>query len=221
MTLKGRVKDEEAKNYETVVFWKQLKFKNDEDEEKSFPMIRYTRVYNFGQCIFDEATIKKLVPETEENPFTPKETCENIVKGYKDCPEINFGGGRAFYSPLMDRIQMPLKESFTGEEEYYSTLFHEMGHSTGSERRLKRFKSVDSGIFGSETYSKEELIAEMVASFLSAESGIENNTIENSASYIAGWLKAIKNADKTFVVQAASRASFASNYILGRVQRPE
>ena len=218
MKLKGRVKDTEAKNYETVVFWKQLKFKNAEDEEKSFPMIRYTRVYNLGQCEFDAETLAKLVPTVEEKQFTPKESCEAIVKGYKDSPDINHGGDRAYYSPLMDKIQMPLRESFSGEDEYYTTLFHEMGHSTGSEKRLKRFHANDTHIFGSETYSKEELVAEMTASFLSAEAGIENNTIENSAAYIKGWLKAIQNADRTFVVSAASKANYAANYILGRTQ---
>lgn len=220
MALKGRVKDAEAKNYETVVFWKQLKYKNDEDEEKSFPMIRYTRVYNLSQCEFDAETLKKIIPDTKENTFTPKETCEEIVKGYKDCPEINYGGDRAFYSPLMDRIQMPLKESFISEDTYYTTLFHEMIHSTGSEKRLRRFKNTDTNLFGSDIYGKEELVAEMGASFLSAETGIENNTIENSAAYIQNWIKAIKNADRTFLVSAASKASYASSYILGRTQKP-
>jgi len=218
MKLKGKVKEAEAKNYETVIFWKQLKFKNADDEEKSFPMVRYTRVYNLGQCELDAETLKKLVPETEAKEFNHIEACENIVKGYKDCPDINHGGDRAYYSPLMDKIQMPLHESFSKEDNYYTTLFHEMGHSTGSEKRLKRFKANDTGMFGSETYSKEELVAEMCASFLSAEAGIENNTIENSAAYIKGWLKAIKNADRTFVVSAASKANYAVNYILGRLQ---
>ena len=220
MKLKGRVKDGEAKNYEVVVFWKQLKYKkttkDGEEKEDSFPMLRYSRVYNLGQCEFDAETLKKLVPKVTVSDFNPIEACEKIVDGYEGCPPVEFGGDRAYYAPLFDRIQMPLKESFESPEFYYSTLFHEMAHSTGSEKRLKRFKATDTNIFGSETYSKEELVAEMTASFLCAEAEIDNSVIENSASYIAGWLKAIKNSDRTFVLSAASKAQYAADYILGR-----
>jgi len=219
MKLKGRVKDGEAKNYETVVFWKQLKSTKIVDgveEENTFPMLRYTRVYNLSQCEFDQKTLDKLVPKKDKKEFTQLENCETIVNGYKDCPEINYGGDRAYYSPLMDRIQMPQKEDFMTADNYYATLFHEMGHSTGSEKRLKRFKATDTSMFGSETYSKEELVAEMTSSFLCAEAGIENNIVENSASYIDGWLKSIKNADRTFVLSAASKAQYAAEYILNK-----
>jgi len=219
MSLKGRVKAEEAKNYEMVVFWKQLKYKKmvaGVEEEDTFPMLRYSRVYNLGQCEFDQKTLDKLVPKTEKNPFTPIEMCEKIASGYKDCPAIGFGGDRAYYAPLFDTIQMPNKDDFEAPENYYSVLFHEMAHSTGSQKRLKRFKATDSNIFGSETYSKEELVAEMTSSFLCAEAGIENSTIDNSAAYIHGWLKAIKNSDKNFVLSAASKAQYAAEYILGK-----
>jgi len=221
MKLKGRVKTDEAKNYEIVVFWKQLKYTkvvSGVEEEDSFPMLRYSRVYNLGQCEFDQAVLDKLVPKVEANEFTLLEKCEAIVNNYKTCPEIMFGGDRAYYVPLFDRIQMPLKESFFTSDNYYATLFHEMGHSTGSEKRLKRFKATDTNIFGSETYSKEELVAEMTSSFLCAEAGIENNIIENSAAYLSGWLNTIKNSDKKFILSAASKASFAASYILNKNQ---
>ena len=224
MKLKGRVKAEEAKNYEIVVFWKQLKYTknvNGLDEENSFPMLRYSRVYNLGQCEFSPETLTKLVPAETTKEFTTLQACENIVFKYKDCPEVNFGGNRAYYTPLLDKIQMPNKEDFQTPENYYATLFHEMAHSTGSQKRLKRFKSTDSNIFGSEIYSKEELIAEMTSSFLTAEAGIENTTIENSAAYIKGWLSAIKKGDKNFIISAASKASFAASYILGKNPKPE
>lgn len=222
MSLKGRVKDTEAKNYEIVVFWKQLKYTktagDGTEHEDTFPMLRYSRVYNLSQCEFDQATLDKLVPKVETKEFSPIELCENIASGYKDCPEIGFGGDRAYYAPLFDTIQMPVKEDFDSEAYYYSVLFHEMAHSTGSQKRLKRFKATDTSIFGSETYSKEELIAEMTASFLCAEAGIENEVIENSAAYLGGWLKAIKGADNRFILSAASKAQYAAEYILGKRQ---
>ena len=186
------------------------------EEEDTFPMLRYSRVYNLGQCEFSPEQLAKLVPAETKNPFTALQACENIVMSYKDCPEVKFGGNRAYYIPLFDKIQMPNKEDFETPENYYSTLFHEMAHSTGSQKRLKRFRATDSNIFGSETYSKEELVAEMTASFLCAEAEIENKTLDNSAAYIKGWLQAIKNSDKNFVLSAASKAQYAAEYILGK-----
>jgi len=223
MALGGTVKKDEAKNFQVVVFWKQLKYdkkmSDNEIEERTFPMLRYYRVYNLSQVELPKDKLEKLVPKVEVREVNEIEECENIVKNYKDCPEVNFGGDRAYYACLFDKIQMPLREDFDSDEEYYSTLFHEMAHSTGAEKRLNRFKATDSHIFGSETYSKEELIAEMTASFLCAEAGIETKTIENSAAYLASWLKAIKNGDKNFVISAASRAQRAADYILNRIHK--
>lgn len=222
MKLKGRVKQDEAKNYQIVVFWKQLKYQqhsttDDEIEEKTFPMLRYYRVYNLSQVELPDNVMARLVPKVEAKQVNKIEACENIVKNYKDCPEIKFGGDRAYYNNLFDKVQMPLHEHFETDEEYYSTLFHELGHSTGAQKRLNRFKAADSHLFGTETYSKEELVAEMTASFLCAEAEIVNQTIDNSASYIKGWLKAIKDGDKNFVISAASRAQRAADYILNRL----
>jgi len=223
LNAKGRIKDTETKNYETIIFWKQLKYtkKNEDgdDIEKRFPLVLYTRVYNLGQCEFNQEILDKLVPKENKTDFVPLEKCEQVVAGYETCPEIRYGGNKAFFSPLMDKIQMPIKESFECPEAFYATLFHEMAHSTGTEKRLNRFKATDTAMFGSETYSKEELVAEMTSSFLCAETAIENKTIENSVSYIKGWLQAIKNSDRYFVVSAASKASYAANYILGKTNK--
>jgi antirestriction protein ArdC len=220
MHLKGRVKQEEAKNFQVVVFWKQLKVQDrnskDEDKEKTIPLLRYYKVYNLSQVELPDAVMKRLVPVVEPVQINKIAECENIVKNYKDCPEVKFGGDRAYYANLFDRIQMPLFEDFETVEEYYSTLFHEMGHSTGAPKRLNRFNATDSHLFGSETYSKEELVAEMCASFLCAEANIETSTLENSAAYIQGWMKAIKSGDKNLVISAASRAQKAADYIMQR-----
>lgn len=222
MALGGTVKREEAKNYQVVVFWKQLKYKktvHGVEEEDTFPMLRYFRVYNLSQVELPADVMKKLVPEKEVKQVNKLAECEAIVANYKDCPEIKYGGDRAYYACLFDRIQMPLHEDFDSDEEFYSVMFHEMAHSTGAEKRLNRFKATDSHIFGSDKYSKEELIAEMTASFLCAEAGIENSIIENSAAYIKSWLKAIKEGDKNFVISAASRAQRAADYILQRIYK--
>ncbi len=124
------------------------------------------------------------------------------------------GGDRAFYQPSTDSVHMPAVHSFEGAEEYHSTLFHELSHSTGHESRLNRH-GMETGIaaFGSAVYSKEELAAEFGAAFLCAHAGIQG-TLDNSAAYIAGWAKALK-ADSRLVVTAASQGQKAADYILG------
>jgi len=109
---------------------------------------------------------------------------------------------------------MPVKEAFESPEEYYSTLFHELSHATGHQKRVGRKGILEPSYFGSHEYSKEELVAEMGAAFLCGHSGIER-TIENSAAYIRGWLKSLKN-DRTILVLAAAQAQKSSDYILGR-----
>ncbi len=109
---------------------------------------------------------------------------------------------------------MPEQWRFKGVEEYYATLFHELGHSTGHPRRLKRHENDRHLAFGSTAYSKEELVAEMGAAFLCGMCEIANRTIENSAAYIQGWLRKLRS-DKKLVVQAAAQAQKASDYILG------
>ena len=159
------------------------------------------------------------VPQEEKREVNPIEACEEIIKNYKNGPVIEHGGNRAYYAPLMDKIQMPKQENFDSDADYYKALFHEEAHSTGAQKRLNRFKATDAHIFGSEKYSKEELVAEMTASFLCAEAGIDNDdNLRNSASYIEGWLKAIKEGDKNFVISAASRAQRAADYMLNRIQ---
>jgi antirestriction protein ArdC len=217
MKLGGEVKANENKKYEYVVFYTPLTYEveneDGESEIKSYPFIKYARVYNLSQCVLPQEKMDKLVPKVEEKEFNPIETCEKIVSNYKDAPPVNFGGGKAFYAPMFDKVQMPLQETFDNEALYYSTLFHEFGHSTGAPKRLNRFKASDTNIFGAETYSKEELVAEMTASFLCAKSGIDNETIENSAAYIKGWLEILKD-DKGFVISASSKGQFAADYIL-------
>jgi antirestriction protein ArdC len=108
---------------------------------------------------------------------------------------------------------MPDKKHFENEPLYYSVLFHELGHSTGHSIRLNR-KESGVAAFGTSTYSKEELVAEFASCMLCGIAGIESATIENSASYIDGWSKAIKK-NRKLVMQAASAGQKAADYIRG------
>jgi antirestriction protein ArdC len=115
---------------------------------------------------------------------------------------------------VVDTVNMPKPKLFDGPEEYYSTLFHELTHSTGHARRLNRQTLTDLCPFGSTNYSKEELVAEMGAAFLCGVSGIENLTVDNSAAYVASWLRVLRN-DKHLVILAAAQAQRAADFIQG------
>jgi len=173
-------------------------------------MLRYYNVFNVSQC--DGIN----VPDTETQPtidFNPIEEAEKIVANMTKVPRITHIEQQAYYNRSSDHVNMPQKETFKGEAEYYSTLFHELTHSTGHESRLGRFQNQVSK-FGDSNYAKEELIAEMGASYLCAMAGIVDRTIDNSAAYIANWLTKLRN-DKKLVVSAAGKAHAACDYILG------
>jgi antirestriction protein ArdC len=155
-------------------------------------------------------------PKPEPIRYTDAErldVCEKIITGMPDKPGIREGGNRACYFPGVDGINIPPYQSFSSPEEYYSTLFHELIHSTGHPKRLNRKELIESDGFGKKEYSKEELTAEMGAAFLCGMCGIEQKTIDNSTAYIANWLSKLKN-DKKMIVQAASKAQAAADYIL-------
>lgn len=196
-----------------VIFWKLLKDKKGavtkNGKEKTFGFLRYYSVFNAAQC----DGIEVPAPVVPAKDFDPIKAAEDIEINYEDCPTITHKGGRACYSPGGDQIMMPSKDSFVGAAEYYSTLFHEMGHSTGHKKRLDREGVTDPIKFGSHKYSKEELVAEFTACFLCAEAGI-NNTLDNSAAYIQNWLKALKD-DPKMIVQASGKATRAAKYITG------
>ena len=132
-------------------------------------------------------------------------------------PEIRHGEASAYYQPANDFVNMPKPELFDAEPEYYSTLFHELTHSTGHADRLNRDGITKLAAFGDDNYSQEELVAEMGAAFLCGHTGIENQTIENSAAYIDGWRKKL-SADKKVVVYAAAQAQKAADFILNNTQ---
>ncbi len=99
-------------------------------------------------------------------------------------------------------------------EQFHATFFHELIHSTGHISRLGREEVVNLTGFGSKPYCREELVAEMGASFLCSSAQIDYDRItENSAAYLAGWLKVLRE-DNRFIFKAAAEAQKAADYIL-------
>ena len=152
---------------------------------------------------------KKEREEDERNPIA-----ELIIKNFpKNSAKIRHGADDAYYSPITDVVSMPNYNNFHTSDSYYSTLFHEMIHSTGHEKRLNRSLK---NKYGSVEYAKEELIAEFGAVFLSAQAGILWKTQKNHASYLKNWLLTLQfmGEDNKLLMRAASQAQKSVDYLL-------
>jgi antirestriction protein ArdC len=211
-----------------VVFWKvddDKQSTEDLDNEETGGktrrrfLLRYYRVFNLEQCELPQRVLDKL-PKTEAHEHDPIETAERIIADMPNRPEIQYTGSKAFYSSITDRITLPPRELFTSAEEFYATALHEAVHSSGSEKRLAREGICETAPFGSPVYSKEELVAEFGAAYLCAEAGISNEVIHNQASYVAGWLKKLRD-DRKLLIHAAAQAQRAADYILNRTSCSE
>jgi antirestriction protein ArdC len=197
-----------------VIFWsvQEKKVKKDgKDAIHRFAFLKYFTVFNVEQIDGIDLPPKK----TFEMTWKPIERCESVVAGMPKAPPIMHREVRAYYRPATDEVNLPARERFSKREEYYSTAFHELTHATGHTSRLGRPGIMDVAMFGGTDYSKEELVAEMGASFLCAHCGIEQATIDNSAAYIKGWLRKLRD-DPKMVVSAAAQAQKAADFILGQ-----
>ncbi len=195
-----------------VVFWKWLDKEDEETGEvKQVPFLRYYNVFRIDQCVGISPRYTKELIETAR----ADEAADKIVTEYAKREGIvieNVEGNQAYYQPALDRIVLPLMKQFAETAEYYGTAFHEMVHSTGHDKRLNRLAST--AHFGSEDYSKEELIAEIGSSALVYHCGMETkSSFRNNTAYIQNWLQVLKN-DKRFIVSASSKAEQAVKYIL-------
>ena len=204
---------------EMVVFWKMYPIKEKQDDGteiiKTIPLLKYINVFHISQVDGVEPLKQKLTHDIE-----PIDRAEKILNDYWNRENITIEhvkGDKAFYSPMFDKIQLPLFEQFKQSEEYYSTAFHESVHSTMKTSRCNRQEDRKGKVvsFGSEEYSKEELVAEVGSAQLMNIVGIETTkSFRNSTAYIQSWLKVLRN-DNKFIVSASSKAEKAVNYILG------
>ena len=212
--LGGKIRKGEKS--EVVTFWKIQPYEeeneNGEKVIKQIPLLRYYNVFHNSQVDGVEPKEQLKISELE-----PIEEAEKIKTEYINRERLKIfekATNTAFYTPTFDYIEVPCKEQYQNIEEFYSTLFHEMIHSTGHKNRLDRLETGASAHFGSETYSKEELVAELGSATLVNMLGIETEkSFKNSSGYIQDWLQVLKN-DNKFIVSASSRAEKAVKYIL-------
>lgn len=221
-----------------VVFWKRLPprgskspkvvdSKEDETEAvegdakpasgRSFTLLRYYNVFNADQC--EGLQVKfDLHPKARSHP-SPSEAhkaAEALVKNANICP-IHERGNRAVYSPTLDEIGIPPREQFDSLDDFYHSLFHEMAHATGHEKRLNRIKRNDDfiGSMSRGSYAREELVAEIASTLMACDVGLATDAIvRSSVAYLQGWAKKCRQ-DPNLLVVAAQQAQKARDWCLG------
>lgn len=213
-SLGGQVRKGEKAS--PVVFFKPqvIKEKQTDGTEivKTIPVLKYYSVFHISQV---EGVEPKAISKIEHDPIAEAEELKNAYVSRENINFMEMQSNQAYYSPSDDSVVIPLREQFTEIEEFYSTMFHELTHSTGAKSRLNRLETGRNAKFGSETYSKEELVAELGAASICNMLGFETEkSFKNSAAYIQSWLSVLKG-DKRFIVSACSKAEKAVNYIKG------
>jgi antirestriction protein ArdC len=193
--------------------------KAEEGEGETRRFLKAYTVFHASQIEGIEFPTPENLPELSLSEKTDR--ARAIVAAMPNAPAIREGAAVPCYRPATDSVHMPEGRFFEGEEAYYSTLFHELAHSTGHASRLARKTLLENrgisadGDTARKTYAEEELVAEMAASFLNAHAGIIEDELTNSAAYLQSWIHALQSKDaKGWIIRAASQAQKAANYIL-------
>ena len=174
------------------------------EEPVAVPFLKRFAVFNVAQCEgLPESALAGAPPVHEREIVLEAEALIAATDA-----DIRIGGERASYKPVADFIQIPPQPAFFEQINYYRTCFHELGHWTGHPSRLARDLS---GAYGSTTYAREELVAEMAGAFVCAYLGIMPTV--RHADYIGAWL-AVLHDDNRAIFRAASLASKAADFIL-------
>ena len=203
-----------------VIFWTTGYSTKGEDEdgnpitvyhEYSRPVLKYYNVFEIGDIAGID--IKHVESEFTPSNVSPIEAAENVITEYATranlTVERKYCAG-ACYRPADDKVVIPIIQQYDMAEEFYSTAFHELVHSTGSKQCLDRDLS---GLFGSYKYGREELIAEIGSAFCLARLGMDaQKCFNNSVAYLQSWIKTISGDPKAIVV-AAGKAEKAVNMI--------
>lgn len=199
-----------------AVFWKHIDLTDEEDDKRNqrrcIPLLRHYCIFNVQQC---QGLHLPVLEDWQEELRLRSERAEKVIQRMPDAPRIVEGGSIACYHPKEDLVRIPTIQDFESSEAYYATMFHELGHATGHEKRLNRPGVTEQVVFGSCDYSREELVAELTSAFVCAEVGIDNSVVENAAGYIKGWLEVLEG-DTRAVVTASGQAQRATDLILAR-----
>ena len=174
---------------------------------------KHDHFYVKGFTVFNSTQVEGMeFPELniERHETNDIEVCEKIIKGWKDCPPITIAGAKAFYMPSSHSITMPERDRFKSDNEWYSTIFHEMIHATSQPLERKLGNS-----FGTASYGEEELIAELGSAILCTVAGIDKHVEDHNASYLQSWINVLKGSPE--MIMTASKAAIkACEHILNK-----
>ena len=193
---------------ETVIYVSKVIKTDDDGTKRAIPFLKAYTVFNVAQC--DNLPVKVADPDTVQRVINPN-TRDELADAFMASTgaSIRHGEARAYYRPIDDLVNLPPFETFTNASAYYGVAFHELGHWTGSGRRLNRTFGKR---FGDQAYSAEELVAELTSAFLCAEFGFDNDGAD--AAYIAHWIAFLTDHSKA-IVTAAAAASRAVEFMRG------
>jgi antirestriction protein ArdC len=182
------------------------KFKENGDNQ-TYRFLRYYSVFNVEQTSLE-------VPANEESKLALLDVHQFLNTGHM--PSVKHGDARAFYSPSQDKIHLPYLDTFSTEDAYFSTLFHELIHATGHHTRLDRTAIFSEADMAKESYSFEELVAEIGSALLCKLTGRFSKDVEDNAiAYLNGW-KSRLSSNQDWLISASSKAEKAVNYLIGK-----
>jgi antirestriction protein ArdC len=183
----------------------------DDSTDRTISFMRAYHVFNADECEGLPAKFYGAKP-TEPAPVVNGriESVDSFVASLN--ASLAHGGDRAFYSPAMDSVRMPHLAQFDRPESYYATLLHELTHWTSAPARCDRQLGKR---FGDNAYAAEELVAELGAAFLCADLAVTAEPREDHASYLASWLKVLRE-DNRAIFRAAALAERAAAFMHGQ-----
>lgn len=196
-----------------VVLWKPVTGRGEDEEERQYLLSRTFYVFNADQADGLPAKFYPQAGQAHEALAEPQAVAEAYMATAEAAGVAHDAHGQAYYDMVADQVHVPALDEFKTAEGYYSTLFHELSHSTGHKTRLNRWEDSEDRRFGSHDYGREELAAQWSAALLDAETGISGQTEEMSASYLASWIAAIK-ADQKLIMAGAAAGQKAADLIL-------
>lgn len=188
-----------------IISWKE--YSQMEDEKKRDVQLRARYYYVYNACQIEG------MPELEKPQMHDISQAELVgqISRNMGVEILHDGGNRAFYRPMEDKVHLPLKEYFTSDYGYNATVLHELSHATGHQSRLNRMQN---GVFGSEYYAYEELVAELSSCFMSEHLPVkmDEEHYRSHKAYIQSWADGIE-ANPQILFQAVRDAEKAADYL--------
>ena len=185
----------------------------EKDECRRFFSMRAFPEFNLSQTNFKEKFPEKwekltAIPPHDYEQGTTDEVLDKMIEGGEWRCKVVFGGHECYYGPKEDCVHLPERSQFKGDHHFYATAIHELAHSTAPD--VKRELG---GVFGTESYAKEEFVAELTSACVCSMLGIGKLLDENHIAYVQNWRQALRD-DKDFIPSVIDHVQKATNYIL-------